>query len=137
MPALSRRLAILSALALALHGLARAAGAAPDWQAHPWQMMMVGSESCHYCRRWQAEIGPGYAASVAGQAAPLFQVDVDGPYPDGLALDRRPRITPSFILLSHGTEMGRVEGYVGADHFYPVLTAMMARAGLLSADAVR
>ena len=130
MPALSRRLAILSALALALHGLARAAGAAPDWQAHPWQMMMVGSESCHYCRRWQAEIGPGYAASDAGQAAPLFEVDVDGPYPDGLALARRPWITPTFVLLSDGSEAGRIEGYVGERHFYPVLEEMMRGAGL-------
>ncbi|CAM3441134.1 SoxS protein [Paracoccus nototheniae] len=125
---MSRRRLLIAAGLAAWPGLLRAAPL--DWQARPWQLMMVGSASCHYCRQWRAEIGPGFAASPAGRAAPLFEVDVDGPFPDGLALDRRPRITPSFILLSQGTERGRVEGYVGQTHFYPVLEDMMARSGL-------
>ena len=70
------------------------------------------------------------ATSAAGRTAPLFEVDVDGPFPNGLALDRRPRITPSFILLDRGVEVGRVEGYVGQRYFYPVLQEMMQRAGI-------
>ncbi|MBM3606522.1 MAG: SoxS protein [Alphaproteobacteria bacterium] len=102
----------------------------PDWNRHPHQLMMITSPGCHFCRQWQAEIGPGFAASPSGRLAPLFEVDVDGPFPDGLALDRRPRITPSFILLERGTEIGRVEGYVGQRHFYPVLEDMIRRSGL-------
>ncbi|RJE80714.1 SoxS protein [Paracoccus sp. JM45] len=91
--------------------------------------MMITEPACLFCRAWRAEIGPGFAASPIGRAAPLFEVDLNGPYPDGLALARRPRLTPSFILLHKGTEVGRIEGYVGQQHFYPALEQMMSQAG--------
>jgi hypothetical protein len=94
------------------------------------QLMMVTARHCAYCAAWKREIGPGYAASPAGRAAPIFEVDLDGPYPDGLALDRRPWITPSFILLRNGVELGRIEGYVGQRYFYPVLDDLLRKAGL-------
>ncbi|WP_265499343.1 thioredoxin domain-containing protein [Paracoccus beibuensis] len=127
MPKLSRRTVVLALPVLAVAGRA---WAQQDWSAQPLQLMMVSSPYCHFCRAWRAEIAPGYAASPAGRVAPLFDVDVDGPFPDGLALDRRPRITPSFILLDRGTEIGRVEGYVGKHYFHPVLEEMMQRAGV-------
>lgn len=126
---LTRRRLMLSA-ACALLPLVATAEEPRDWSAAPWQLMMVGSPACHFCRAWEAEIGPGYAASPAGRAAPLFHVDVDGPYPDGLALARRPWITPTFVLLRDGSEVGRVEGYVGKRHFHPVLGQVMRDAGL-------
>ena len=129
-PTASRRMVLGGLAALALTFPADAAPLQPDWQARPLQMMMVTSPACHFCRLWREEIGPGYAASGAGRMAPIFEVDVAGPFPDGLALDRRPRLTPSFILLDRGTEIGRVEGYVGRRHFYPVLEEVMQRAGL-------
>ncbi len=126
----SRRMVLGGLAALALFLPADAAPLRPDWKVRPLQMMMVTSPACHFCRLWREEIGPDYAASAAGRMAPIFEVDVAGPFPDGLALDRRPRLTPSFILLDRGTEIGRVEGYVGKRHFYPVLEEMMQRAGL-------
>lgn len=122
----SRRAILIGVSAL----LAAPAGAASAQALDGWRLMMVTARGCVYCDRWQAQIGPGHAASASGRAAPLFEVDVDGPFPDGLALARRPRITPSFILLSDRVERGRVEGYVGQDHFYPVLHRMMQQAGL-------
>lgn len=132
MSALSRRhLLIAAAAATALPWAARAQ-VVPDWQTTPWQLMMVTKRGCYYCKQWRAQIGPGYPTSRAGRAAPMFEVDVDGPYPDALALDRRPRLTPTFIVLERGTERGRVEGYVGERYFYPVLEEVMVRAGLLA-----
>ncbi|MEE2859738.1 MAG: SoxS protein [Pseudomonadota bacterium] len=118
------------AFALCVLAVAGPAWAQQDWSTQPVQLMMVQSPYCHFCRAWKTEIGPGFATSAAGRTAPLFEVDVDGPFPDGLALDRRPRITPSFILLDRGVEVGRVEGYVGQRYFYPVLQEMMQRAGI-------
>ncbi|MCQ0969060.1 SoxS protein (plasmid) [Paracoccus sp. TK19116] len=92
-----------------------------DWQAAPVRLLMVEQRGCVYCARWDQEIGPGYAASEEGRAAPLLRVDIDGPWPDGLAIGPRPVITPTFILLDHGIEVGRIDGYVGEAYFYPVL----------------
>lgn len=127
----SRRVVLGGLAVLAVPFAAHAAPFRPDWQARPLQLMMVTSPACHFCRLWREEIGPGYPGSAAGRLAPIFEVDVAGPFPDGLALDRRPRLTPSFILLERGIEIGRVEGYVGRRHFYPVLGEVMARAGLI------
>mgnify|MGYP002712403370 FL=1 len=90
-------------------------------------LLMVGDEGCPYCRRFRAEILPGYAAHPQGRAAPLREVDIDGPYPNGLALDRRPQLTPTFILLDDGREVARIEGYPGKDAFWPMLGDMLDR----------
>lgn len=105
---------------------------APAWSdaARGLRLLMVESKSCLYCAAWRAEIGPGYGGSAIGRRAPLVPVNIDGPYPDGLALARRPALTPTFILLRDGIELGRVEGYAGADQFYPLLAQMMAHAGI-------
>ncbi|AUH35361.1 SoxS protein [Paracoccus tegillarcae] len=92
--------------------------------------MMVEERGCIYCARWDAEIGPGFAGSAEGRTAPLMRVDIDGPWPDGIVLASRPVLTPTFILLDKGVELDRIEGYVGAAYFYPVLAEMMMNAGL-------
>ncbi|MDO5647185.1 SoxS protein [Paracoccus sp. (in: a-proteobacteria)] len=122
---ITRRALILGLSALPL------TARATDPRAQPVQLMMVTSRGCYYCAQWEQQIGPGYAASPAGRIAPLFRVDRDGPFPDGLALDRRPWITPTFILLKSGLELSRIEGYVGQNHFYPVLNNVIAQAGLM------
>ncbi|MFT4014632.1 MAG: SoxS protein [Paracoccus sp. (in: a-proteobacteria)] len=111
----------LGALAWALAGPAVAGGGA-------LRLMMVRRKGCVYCAEWDREIGPIYARQAEGRAAPLFMVDVDGPYPDGLALDRMPWLTPSFILLRDGIEIARFEGYPGAGKFFPLLRDMLKQA---------
>ncbi|MFC3166846.1 SoxS protein [Paracoccus fontiphilus] len=111
---------LLAALALVLTALPLA--------AEPLRLLMVEKKDCIYCAAWDRAIGPGYAASDAGQAAPLTRVDIHGPYPDGLALARRPFVTPTFILLDGGFEVGRLEGHMTAAQFYPALNALLDQA---------
>lgn len=92
------------------------------------QLLMVRRRGCVYCAQWDREIAPVYAAHPEGRAAPLLVVDRDGPFPDGLALARRPWLTPTFILLRGGVEVTRFEGYPGAKAFFPVLRDMLALA---------
>lgn len=115
---------------------ARAGGAGPiapnrvDWTAAPVRLLMVEAKGCIYCAAWRREIGPGYPASSEGRAAPLLVVDRDGPWPDGIALERRPTITPTFVLLRDGMELSRLEGYPGDQFFYPLIAGMLAREGM-------
>jgi len=97
--------------------------------ADPLRLLMVEKDGCIYCQAWDRNIGPGYAASDAGRVAPLMRVDIHGPYPDGLALARRPFVTPTFILLDNGSEVGRLEGHMTADQFYPALSDLLTQAG--------
>ena len=134
-----RRIAALLAMALAIglpHAPAWAGQVAPiaedrvDWQAHPVRLLMVTRVGCIYCEAWDREIAPGFAASSEGRAAPLLRVDIDGPWPDGIALARRPTITPTFIVLREGSEAARLEGYPGDTFFYPVLDGILKDAGV-------
>ncbi|WP_323716793.1 thioredoxin domain-containing protein [Paracoccus aminovorans] len=102
--------------------------ARPVLAAPALRLLMVRRRGCVYCAQWDREIAPVYAEHPEGKAAPLMVVDRDGPYPDGLALARRPWLTPTFILLRGGAEVTRFEGYPGAERFFPVLRDMLAQA---------
>ncbi|WP_246020724.1 SoxS protein [Paracoccus subflavus] len=92
------------------------------------RLLMVEKKGCIYCLAWDRSVAPGYGASDAGRAAPLMRVDIYGPYPDGLVLARRPFVTPTFILLDNGVEIGRLEGYMTAPQFHAALSGMLAQA---------
>lgn len=127
---LTRRHALrfVAVTALALPASLAGAGERIDWRRTPMRLLMVDRPDCPSSAAWRREIAPGYAGSAEGRAAPLLRVDLDGPWPDGLALARRPVVTPTFVLLSKGLELARIEGYPGADAFHPQLAAMLADA---------
>ncbi|MDO5620466.1 MAG: SoxS protein [Paracoccus sp. (in: a-proteobacteria)] len=93
-------------------------------------LVLVDSPGCAWCRRWRAEIGATYHQTTQGRAAPLSVIDIRGAWPDGVVLDRRPFMTPTFILLRDKVELARIEGYPGAAHFMPELDALLQTAGI-------
>lgn len=105
-----------------------------DWRAEPLRLLMVAARGCLSCAAWNREIRPGFAGSAEGRAAPLLIVDIDGPWPDGLALARRPTLTPTFVLLRRGAELSRLESYPGDRSFYPLLAGMLTQAGIDASD---
>lgn len=116
-------LAILSVFALWTSALAHV-------DAPGVTLMMVEEPGCHFCRKWDAEIGPGYPSTAEGRFAPLKRVRRSAPELQGLA----PVIyTPTFIVMREGRELGRLAGYPGADYFYPELTPLLAAAGFAPA----
>lgn len=121
-------------LAAGLLAVPLAAGPVPAHAAqaqpvsHGLRLVMVDLEGCGFCAAFRREVMPGYADRPEGRAAPLAVVQIDGPWPDGIALAGRPRVTPTFILLRDGIEQARVEGYAGPDRFWPDLRAMLATA---------
>lgn len=96
--------------------------------SHGLRLVMVDLKGCGFCAAFRREVLPGYASRPEGRAAPLAELQIDGPWPDGIALAGRPRVTPTFILLHDGIEQARVEGYAGPDRFWPEFRAMLATA---------
>lgn len=90
------------------------------------RLIMVEEPGCRFCRKWDAEIAPGYRKSAEGRFAPLKRVRRGARELDGLA----PVVfTPTFIVVRSGEEIGRVTGYPGADYFYPELRPILSVAG--------
>jgi hypothetical protein len=93
-------------------------------------LLMAEEEGCMWCARWNREIAHIYPKTPEGKAAPLVRYDKRGPEPEGVALDRPVRFTPTFILVKDGAEMGRIEGYPGEDFFWGLLGMLLERAAI-------
>jgi len=111
-------------LPLVLLVLALGAGAL---RAQALELVMVEQQGCTYCAAWHREIGPAYPNTDEGRAAPLRMMQL-GDMPGALDLVSRPRFTPTFLLVSDGREVARLEGYPGADFFFPLLARMIEEA---------
>jgi len=109
---------ILSALVL-VSGLAAHARAA--------ELVMVERDGCPWCEAFDREIAPIYPRTAEGKRAPLRRIDLYQRVPADLAFLQIERITPVFILIDGGREIGRIRGYPGAEGFWMQLSSLMDR----------
>ena len=92
------------------------------------ELVMFDDPACVYCRRWLAEVGPGYPHTDEGKMAPLRRIPVQEQRGAGLALKSPVNATPTFVLADDaGREVGRITGYPGAEHFYPMLNELLRK----------
>jgi thioredoxin-related protein len=91
------------------------------------ELVMFEDPGCPWCRRWHAEIGPGYPRTDEGRLAPLRRVDIKDQAKAGVALKQPVIVTPTFVLVEDGQEVGRVVGYAGSEFFYGLLGDVLAR----------
>jgi hypothetical protein len=109
---------IAAALLIALGLASSPAGAGTE-------LLMLDETGCSWCEAWEREVGDAYPLTVEGRTAPLRRHSIHDPLPEGIELARRAHYTPTFILLSDGVEVGRIEGYPGEDFFYGLLGRML------------
>jgi len=91
------------------------------------ELLMFEERGCPWCARWHAEIGPAYPNTDEGRRAPLRRLDIHAPRPEGIALGPPLRLTPTFVLVERGREVGRITGYPGQDFFWGLLGELLAR----------
>ena len=94
------------------------AGLTTPARAEDARLVMLERHDCPWCRRWNREVGEtAWNRSAPGRRAPLRRVDVARGLPEDLAFLQDWRITPTFVLVAGGRELGRLTGYQ-ADHFF-------------------
>jgi hypothetical protein len=89
------------------------------------ELVMVDSRACSYCAKFNRELASTYAASPAGNAAPLRKVSPYKKWPADLAGVTPSPFTPVFILVDNGREVGRFAGYDGAATFWSRLQPLL------------
>ena len=94
------------------------------------RLLMAEEHGCVWCERWDAEISEAYPKTAEGRAAPLLRFDMHAGPPVGIELASPVRFSPTFILVTDGTEVERLEGYPGEDFFWGLLGMMLDRAGI-------
>lgn len=88
---------------------------------------MFEQPGCSWCEAFDREIAPIYPKTEEGKQAPLRRVDMMGDVPPDLAFLAVERITPLFVLVDQGREIGRIRGYPGDDHFWGLLSVMIKK----------
>lgn len=103
-----------------------ASGQAVAQDAPATALLMFEQPGCFYCAQWNAEIAPKYPLTDEGKAAPLRRLQLRAAVPEDITLTRPVTFTPTFVLVSGGREVDRIEGYPGEDFFWPLLGQMLA-----------
>lgn len=91
------------------------------------ELLMFEEKWCHWCERWNEEIGGIYHKTTEGKRAPLRRVDVHDATPRDIDLATRVQFTPTFVLVEDGKEVGRIEGYPGEDFFWGLLGRILEK----------
>jgi hypothetical protein len=116
---LTRLLAILASLALLTFAPVTVAAAA--------ELVMLERAGCPWCEKFDREVAPIYPKTAEGARAPLRRVNIYGPLPKDLAFIKVERLTPLFVLVDDGREIGRIRGYPGDDLFWSQMAGLMQR----------
>jgi len=95
--------------------------------AHAAELVMFERAGCAWCEAFDREIAPIYSKTEEGLRAPLRRVDTARPVPPDLAFIDMERLTPLFVLIDRGHEIGRIRGYPGEDFFWGLLGALMKK----------
>jgi thioredoxin-related protein len=93
--------------------------------AHAAELVMFEQAGCAWCEAFDREIAPIYGKTEEGLRAPLRRVDTSLGAPPDLAFIETERLTPLFLLVDRGREIGRIRGYPGEDHFWGLLGVLM------------
>ncbi len=91
------------------------------------ELVMFEQPGCVWCETFDREIAPIYPKTAEGQRAPLRRVNIDQSVPPDLAFIAIERITPQFVLVANGREIGRIRGYPGEDHFWGLLGVLIKK----------
>lgn len=85
---------------------------------------MLERAGCAWCEAFDREIAPIYGKTDEGLRAPLRRVDTEKPVPPDLAFIEIDRLTPVFVLVDGGREIGRIRGYPGEEFFWGLLSVL-------------
>ena len=107
--------------------MAAAALAVMALPARAAELVMFENAYCPWCATFHHEIGAIYPKTDEGKRAPLRRVDMRGPLPDDLTFIAAERLTPLFVLVDKGREIGRIRGYPGENHFWGLLGVLIKK----------
>ena len=91
------------------------------------ELIMFEQHLCEWCEVWEQEVGIVYSKTTEGKKVPIRKISIHDARPTDLS-DLKPVIyTPTFVLMHEGSEVGRILGYPGEDHFWGLLNSMLER----------
>ena len=93
------------------------------------ELVMFEQAGCPWCTAFDRDIGTIYGKTEDGLRAPLRRVDINQALPADLKFIQVERLTPLFVLVDKGGEIGRIRGYGGREMFWTQLYMLMQKLG--------
>ena len=116
---LTRRITLFSFLFLLLAVFNTSGGIGPAKAADSrGQLVMITSSHCPWCEAFEDDIGKGYDRTEEALIYPLRRHDFYQEMPNDLVHLTPATMTPTFIVMRDGMEVGRIIGYPGAELFW-------------------
>ena len=81
-------------------------------------LLMVTSDACPWCEAFEDEVGVGYPLTNEGKNFPIKRIDYYQTMPTELKNIEPAIMTPTFIVIKNGSEVGRIVGYPGEELFW-------------------
>lgn len=91
------------------------------------ELVMFEQAGCAWCESFNREIAPVYGKTDEGRRAPLRRIDIANPVPKEFSFIDVEKLTPLFVLVDNGREIGRIRGYPGEDNFWGLLGALIKK----------
>ena len=91
------------------------------------QLVMITSSHCPWCEAFEDDVGKSYDLTEEALIYPLRRHDFYKAMPDDLAHLTPATMTPTFIVMRNGAEVGRIIGYPGAELFWWRISEFTAR----------
>ena len=91
------------------------------------ELVMFEEAGCPWCAVFDREIAPVYAKTDEGKRAPLRRLEISKVLPPELSFIKIERLTPLFVLVDKGREIGRIRGYPGEENFWGLLGALIKK----------
>ncbi len=91
------------------------------------ELVMFEQAGCPWCEAFDKGIGAIYGKTDESLRAPLRRVDITQSPPADLSFVQVERLTPLFVLVDKGREIGRIRGYPGREMFWTQLYTLMQK----------
>lgn len=91
------------------------------------ELVMFEQAGCVWCQVFDREVAPIYGKTDEGKRVPLRRIDIKSKLPADLAFIEVERLTPLFVLVDNGREIGRIRGYPGDDNFWGLFDALLKK----------
>ncbi len=82
-------------------------------------LLFFTDKACPYCQWWEKDISEVYPKTEYAKKFKLIRVSIEKEFNEpSLGLNKPIFGTPTFVFISRGAELGRIEGYNGPEMFW-------------------
>lgn len=110
------------------------ASALATFPARTAELLVFERPGCPFCAAFEREVAAIYPRTDEGKLIPARHIDITKPIPADIAFVKVERLTPVFVLIDGGREIGRFRGYSGDDHFWGLFGKLVERLKVQSAS---